>query len=148
MKTQTILTIFTLMLFSGISAQAQQLENLAGKKEKIESYKVAYLTRQMNLSAEEAQKFWPVYNQHQNDKKAYELEKRKLILRMQQGDDFLELMEEHLKIEEQLIELKRAYIQKLVKVLPKEKVKDYYMAERDFRKRLLRMAARRRSANN
>lgn len=31
---------------------------------KLQSLEIAYLTKELNLSPEEAQKFWPVYNQY------------------------------------------------------------------------------------
>lgn len=52
------LIAFTLFTFSGIQAQD-------GRRERIKSLKIAYLTENLALTPEEAQKFWPVYNAHE-----------------------------------------------------------------------------------
>jgi hypothetical protein len=48
--------ICTLNLFS------QQSQDPDGSR--IEALKIAYLTKKLNLSPEEAQRFWPVYNNY------------------------------------------------------------------------------------
>jgi hypothetical protein len=35
------------------------------KKEKIEALKIAFITKALSLSSEEAQKFWPIYNEYE-----------------------------------------------------------------------------------
>src|SRR5687767_904503 len=37
------------------------------KREQIESMKIAFLTNKLSLTPEEAQQFWPVYNQYQDE---------------------------------------------------------------------------------
>ena len=37
------------------------------KDDKVEAVRVAYITSQLNLTPEEAQKFWPVYNKYFNE---------------------------------------------------------------------------------
>ena len=39
------------------------------KREKIEVQKIAFITKQLDLTPEEAQKFWPVYNQFSDARK-------------------------------------------------------------------------------
>ena len=41
----------------------------AKKNEKIQALYVAYLQKELNLTSEEAQKFWPVHSQFENDLK-------------------------------------------------------------------------------
>ena len=57
-----ILTASILMLTSGISALAEERFQ-DNWKEKIMSEKIAFLTMEMGITPEEAQIFWPVYNQ-------------------------------------------------------------------------------------
>src|ERR1035437_4885758 len=45
------------------------------RKEKMESMKIAFLTQKLDLTPDEAQKFWPVYNEFQ--KKREELRKKR-----------------------------------------------------------------------
>ena len=39
--------------------------NYHQKRERIESMKIGFITDKLSLSTEEAQKFWPVYNEYQ-----------------------------------------------------------------------------------
>ena len=61
--------IFTLLLSSLVAVAqpktANDAETLEKKKEKIEAMKVAYLTNELELTVEESQAFWPVYNELQ-----------------------------------------------------------------------------------
>ncbi len=59
-----------LILFCGV-AMAQQGEPRQGRKdmkkerfERMEAIKIAYITKELNLTPEESAKFWPVYNKH------------------------------------------------------------------------------------
>ena len=63
MKRFLLLNFFVFTVFIGISQDGHRLEAL----------KIAYITKNLDLSPEEAQKFWPVYNQYSAElKKARE----------------------------------------------------------------------------
>ena len=65
----TYLLSFLLLLCTG--AMAQQEEALGGKAgEKLQAMEVAYLTRELDLSPEDAQKFWPVFNKYREEVKS------------------------------------------------------------------------------
>jgi Spy/CpxP family protein refolding chaperone len=46
----------------------------------IQAIKVAFITRQLNLTAEEAQKFWPVYNAYSGSIKKIRIEQKQDVL--------------------------------------------------------------------
>ena len=48
-------------------------------KEKIRAYKVAFLTEKLNLSAKEAQKFWPLYNEFDQQRRFLLVNERQQI---------------------------------------------------------------------
>lgn len=71
-------------LFTASAQDNQPKEENEGQK-KLEALYVAYITKELNLTAEEAQKFWPVHTQFTNELKAVkqdmpELEKQQSIL--------------------------------------------------------------------
>ncbi|HQR92490.1 MAG: hypothetical protein B7Y15_02205 [Bacteroidetes bacterium 24-39-8] len=55
-----IVTMLCLLIFLQISTQAQTERPLADRPN-IQGLKIAFITKQLSLSSEEAQKFWPVY---------------------------------------------------------------------------------------
>jgi Skp family chaperone for outer membrane proteins len=78
-----ILGLFT----AGVSyAQAQETQPAEDNaKDKIEALYVAYITKELNLTSDEAQKFWPIHTEFDNEIKAVkkdlpELDRQQLIL--------------------------------------------------------------------
>jgi hypothetical protein len=70
-----ILLLSTLFLSSFFVASAQEDVNQSAadeavRNEKIYPLYVAYVTKELNLTTEEAQKFWPVHTQFENELKA------------------------------------------------------------------------------
>jgi hypothetical protein len=72
-----------------------------GERPNIEAIKVAYITKQLNLSAEEAQKFWPVHNAYmaelkkaRQENKSAELafEEQALSIRKKYNNDFKKIL--------------------------------------------------------
>ena len=45
--------------------QPQQQQQQQGDGGRLKAYQIAYLTNKLNLKPEEAQRFWPVFNQYQ-----------------------------------------------------------------------------------
>ena len=81
------LLILTLLLgsFSAVKAQNDQPVDETKKQEKIKALYVAYISQQLELNPEEAQKFWPVHTQFETELKGVkpdmpELEKQQTIL--------------------------------------------------------------------
>ena len=59
-----IFTLFSvvLLVFSGMSQGKGK--NQHPKKEEIQAQKVAFISNELDLSKEEAEKFWPIYNEY------------------------------------------------------------------------------------
>lgn len=142
---------FLLLVFAAttLGAYAQPDTPLREKKEKVDAMKAAYITRQLDLSAEEAQVFWPVYNEL--DKKIDELRiatAEKMMAIRKSGkkiEDMSEaelkaLMQERLDNDEKIAQLKKAYHEKFIKILGVHKTAKLYMAELDFARQLMRRA--------
>ena len=64
-KTLSVIGIFLLICSATQAQQEEQLGERAG--EKLQAMEVAYLTRELNLSPEDAQKFWPVFNKYRDE---------------------------------------------------------------------------------
>jgi hypothetical protein len=86
--------------------------------EQIQSLKIAFLTKELSLTPEEAQKFWPVYNQ-------YEMEMRKARLEGRKSKDEIEM-------EEKLIAIRKKYRTEFAKVLGLDRANQVFTAEKAF----------------
>lgn len=116
MKQFVFISIFALLT---VSTFAQKGE----KHERIEALRTAYLTQELEMSSEDAQRFWPIYNSY--DKEAHELKKleRKVKDIYKSDEDLTEDV-----ARETLEDLKRYYKQSEVL---KNKLIDDLLAEFD-----------------
>lgn len=131
-----ILIISFFLLAIGI-AQAQSRED---HKEKIKALKVAYITKELNMSTEMAQKFWPVYN-------SYECQRRDLHRRehIDLGNvtsvseaKAEEMLKEYLVVEKEEYNIKKQLFADLRKFLSASDIIKLHKLEEDFNKKLLK----------
>jgi hypothetical protein len=137
MKRVIIFLMIILTLPVGrLSAQNTNLE-------KLNNYKIGFFTKKLNLTSEEAEKFWPVYNDYQGQRNAVQIEKLKLNRNFNQNESTLtnnQLEEMGNKYVDCLVQesnLAVAFHKKLKEVLPPVKVILYYQAENQYKIQLL-----------
>ena len=114
-------------------------------KQKMMSEKIAFLTMELNLTPEEAQVFWPVYNLENkeadkamgNTISCY----RALAKALEEGKaegEISKLLEDYLKAQEEQKNVASKAAAQYKKVLPVEKVAKLYIAEEKFRRQHIR----------
>lgn len=127
-----------------------QTGNLEERLERLETAKIGFLTRQLDLSPEEAQQFWPVYNEFQEEIKSIRLERRKLQREGRTGFDNLSeqeieaLTDQFVQLEVEEAEVKQRYHNRFKAVLPPSKVARLYRAEMKFKQEILERLRERR----
>ena len=137
------LAAFALLSISDAQAQPQHKNN--GWQERIQSEKIAFLTAELNLSPEEAQVFWPVYNKIAAEKK--ELNKAvktsyKALLEALNSDtatdkEIDKLLDDYLAAKQANKEAGKGDVKEFRKVLSSKKVAKLYIAEENFRRQQL-----------
>ena len=110
--------------------------------QRIEAIKVAFITKKLDLTTEEAQKFWPVYNNYQ--KELMELMRKRREDRQKTNIDPNDKINVDLTYESKMLELKKKYKKNYLKAIPAEKVLLMYQAEREFREHLIKQLNHRR----
>jgi len=149
MKTQfkTILMVIAVTCISLATVQAQG-NNSPGsrpgaqqdKSQKVENLRIGFITDKVDLNKEEAEKFWPVYNQQQDKLNAINDRRRSLnqtdIEALPAGDRE-KVVDEMLQIEQDEAKIKRESHNALKGVLDPVKLGKLYKAERDFKKMLI-----------
>ena len=137
--------VVALSLSANVFAQDQQQQNRgdrgAGWMEKMKAARVAFLTNELDLSSKEAEAFWPVYNQAQEEKDAAFKETRKAYraltdaIKDGKGDkEVSALLKAYLKASKVPAQLDEEYLPEFLKVLPATKVAKLYISEEKFRK--------------
>ena len=144
MKTRiTILSIFAILLFStSVIAQQGHGGGNHQKQEKVKAMKVEYITSKLELTPNEAESFWPLYNEFMD--KLHTLERaRKRKLRESadkelSDDEVNALIKFNFETDQKILDLRLVYDVKFKKVLSIQKVGKLYTAEHQFRHDLLR----------
>ncbi len=146
MKNYKFLTIAFFFIFMATFAQEGPLrERFREKKEQIKSLKVAFITTQLNLTPDEAAKFWPLFNAFES--KQQEIRKQKLKAYFDRTDnnsidklsekDASALLSQMENTEDELYQLKKKFVANLKGVLPATKILKLKKAEEEFSKKLL-----------
>lgn len=109
----------------------------------IDAMKIAYITKELNLTPDEAQQFWPVYNQY-NDK-LQEMRKKRMDAYKETKENIDKLSDKEVEavIDNDLVsrqkelDLRKEYEAKFKTLLPIKKVAKLYAAEEQFKRVLL-----------
>ncbi len=105
---------------------------------RLEALKIAYITKKLNLSTEEAQRFWPIYNEYSE-----EIRQAKL--------DAIRNGKSEIDLEESILGIRKKYNGQFNRALSPEKVNTFFRSEKEFgnfvqkeiERRQLRMQQRR-----
>lgn len=116
------------------------------RNEQIEVIKIAFITNKLDLRTEEAQKFWPVYNNYQ--KELMELIKKRREDRQKADIAPNDKINADLAYESKMLDLKKKYKKFYSKVIPPEKILLLYQAEHEFREHLIKQLNHRRKSTN
>ena len=115
--------LYLLMAFVSIAGFASAQEDLPSEKRQqdIEALKVAFISKELELTPDEAQKFWPVYNQYAKELKAT----------IKDDADVLDR-------DEKVLNLRKRYMDQFTKVLGQQRMNRIFNAEGRFRQLLIK----------
>lgn len=135
---------FTLLM-SGMANVAFAQDDAAPSqmRERMEAYKIAFITERLELTSKEATGFWPVYNEYEKQmrelkrKQREESKEYRSISPMTDKDSekFLTTM---LELKQRENELLKKYIPEFRQVLPVQKVAKLMALEDDFKTHVMR----------
>jgi Spy/CpxP family protein refolding chaperone len=129
--------LFLAVLFGLQSAIAQGpppgVPGPGGRKEELEALRIAFISKQLELTPAEAEKFWPVYNSYQGDL-------RKMVRENQEkkGDE--------LALQERILNLRKQYKPEFTRSISDEKFDKLMRVERSWSEMLRKELQRRHEA--
>jgi hypothetical protein len=86
---------------------------------RIEALKIAYITKRLDLSPEEAQKFWPIYNLYAEDlKKARQ--------------DAIRNNKTEIELDESTLNIRKKYSAQFSQAISPQKVNIFFKSEKEF----------------
>lgn len=117
-----------------LTALSLQSNAQSSRYDKIEELKIAFISKQLNLSPKQSQDFWPIYNEYDHAKQGLFRKYRKMF----EADKLsMQDVEQRMEREKEFIDLKNKYINRFSKVLTPIQIADLKSAERQFKKLLL-----------
>lgn len=142
-----ILLAPVLLLAQGGRRQHQMQKQ---NRERIEAHRVAFLTDKLDLSADEAEKFWPVFNAHKEQVEAEQKAFREAHdfepedIEAMSEDEAWQFLEAQMAHEQKMLDYRNSFTKELKDILPPQKILMLMDAERDFKMELMRWVSDRR----
>ncbi|MDD2529699.1 MAG: hypothetical protein PHN41_00530 [Bacteroidales bacterium] len=157
-RKSTLLLMGMLMLVPTLNAQHHRNEHQKDRRaidsacqyhgarnlhNKLKPKKIGYITRELQLTEQEAQKFWPIYDRYEEELMSIR-EKRRPKDTTDEGfpkrPDFLkmtnsqaeEMLENHFKAQKEIMALEEKYSIEMKKAIPAQKVIMLFHAEKRF----------------
>jgi hypothetical protein len=112
---KNFLLILVMVVCSVSISLAQEGETPGGK---LQAYQIAFLTKKLNLTPEEAQRFWPVFNKYQDEIRTSRIQNRQAT---------------EVEKEEKEVNIRKKYFDEFSKVLNREKADRVFKADKEFR---------------
>lgn len=143
-----LMTVFT------VSLSAQRAEMSEERKEKMEAMKVAYITKKLDLNTEEAQKFWPVYNELQKKRKALRVQSKQNHKEIKEkwdtvSDKDIELLvEKEFELKAKGLALEKQYHEKMKETVELKKLVRLYEAEKQFKREMIQTLRKKKEPGN
>jgi hypothetical protein len=141
-KWSVLLIIACLAAVTSLLAQDKPVGK--NMKEQILAQQSAFITKELDLTQQEAQIFWPVFNEYHKKRDALRKDYMEKYGKMKKNPDSLsqnelkELTDSQIIQEQKMLDLKKEYHAKYKAVLPMAKVYKLYQAEREFRQMLFK----------
>ncbi|QNA45100.1 hypothetical protein [Lacibacter sediminis] len=93
--------------------------------EKIKALEIAFISRKLNLTSDEAQRFWPVYNEYKRDVNQ--------VMLTQRNNPNKDVVDD----EQRILDVRKKYRDRFVGVIGQPRMNKFFQAEREFRGVLL-----------
>jgi len=141
---KTIKYTLLFVICAAVSAVAQP--RFKQKMEQVKSLKVAFITNELSLTAEESAKFWPLYNAFEEKQREFRKQKVTKYLDRQDKSEIDKMTDKEASAllaqmednEEELFQLRKRFVANLKTVLPAVKIIKLKKAEEDFNRKLLK----------
>ncbi len=119
-------------LLSGFAAQAQDQRDAdpVKREQKIKALYVAFISQELKLNEDEAQKFWPVHAQFDSEVKTVKM-------------DLSELDRQ-----QSVLNIKKKYQDRFTRIIGAERTDAFFRSDAEFRKKLVERLKNMRQQNN
>ena len=145
-----LMTKIFLILFVSTTLWAQNEDEIARNpkaQDKIKAARIAFITERLELTPEEAERFWPIYKEFTNKR----MELRQQFEQARKNPNPNKSMEQYnsdlvdlnLKLKQEELNMEKDYSRKIMDVVPAHKLMALKKAEDDFRRLVLQQIQQR-----
>lgn len=135
---KTLRLILIIALLSPIASIAQK----GGNRDEIKAMRAEFITREIKLTPEQAETFWPVLYAHDDKLKAIRKEMKAMRpdkpVEDLSDEEALALIDKRIEIDEKRLNIDKEFIAELKKILNPQQIIGLHHAEEKFKKELLR----------
>lgn len=121
------------------------------KLERIKALRIAYISNKLNLTTEEAQKFWPVFNTFDTKQFDLRLKKKQLMIKLKPENsgsisdkEMSNLLNESEDLDNEIQLNRRTFIKNLQGIISAQKILILKQLEDDFKNEILKQIKNRR----
>lgn len=137
------LIFFLLSAVNNLNAQENTENSWQQRKQQFKAEKIAYISTELGLTVEEAQKFWPVYNKYDGKLDSLGEARRKLFnpkstdIHSLKNCQCKTIMDKWFELDKEELAAKNAFYNELQKLFPASKIMQYYCLEHEFRRKIV-----------
>ena len=132
------LTLVVLLIFSVAIAQNDK------KLDRIKALRVAYISNKLELTKQEAEKFWPVFNTFDDKQLDLRIQKRILTFKLQKQNSTINsekemsaILDESEKIEDEMQSNRKTFVKNLKGIISPQKIILLKRLEIEFKQELI-----------
>ncbi len=149
MKRFIIITLLSILSIS-LVAQPKELSKEQQRGERyrqIQSAKIAFFTTEIGMTPNEAEVFWPIYNQYWKEREIIMRKGQSLLKQISESvaqdsnsgeKELKRLMDSFVNCSYEESQIHKKYYDKFLKILPIDKVAKMFRAEEEFRIKMIR----------
>ncbi|TFV97573.1 hypothetical protein E4S40_02675 [Algoriphagus kandeliae] len=134
-KTSLVILFFFLIISIGFAQRRGSIDS-----ERLEAARVAFITTRLDLSTEQAEKFWPIFNEYNKKREANLKEIADLTPRNREEEitdqQAKELISKRFSIQKQMIDEEEKFVDKVSQVISYQQILKLNGLNRDFARML------------
>ncbi|WP_109830574.1 periplasmic heavy metal sensor [Reichenbachiella versicolor] len=139
--------IIVLLISTSAFAKAQRGPSPEARK-KLEAAKIGLISERLMLTPEQAQKFWPIYNEYSQKRRAnheaFRKKRREYNPETASDSETKDLLTLGRETKKREFDLDKEYSERMLSVIDSKQLLSLHQAERDFKEKLLRHLEQRR----
>lgn len=145
MKNFITLLLSLAFLVPAFAQDEEELVKDTKAQEKIKAARIAYITEKLGLTPAEAEKFWPVYNEFAQKRKEIRAQSKVVDPAKPAEQNDKEAVAAQLQLRQRELDLEKEYSNKLLNIVPAQKVMALRKTETEFRNLLIKQIQQRQA---